>query len=473
MSQQTLCDQPLVEEETTTRRLRGTRRYPYYYSKLNEYLKFIVPKNETVLVLGSANGDVLNELRPSRGVGLDPRSEKVEQARQSYPDLEFIHSEYHEFEIEGPFEYIILNDMAGDVFDLTELLNRVAKLCSPTSRVIIHQHNYLWRPIFYVAAALGLKEPETIQNWLSPGDISTMLYAAGMETVQVHSKLFMPINPFGLGSCVNWVMGLLPFAHRLGSTQLIVGRLLPQPLKSENELTCTICLTTRDEKENIEPLVRQIPELGKHTEIVFVEGHSQDGTREEIERVLEAYPEKDIRLVDQPGVGQGDAIRVGFHEAKGDVIILLEADQTSPVEDVKKAWDVIGSGRADYVNGTRFIYPHARGAMTLRNTIGNMFFALWFSWFLGQRTTDTLCGIKGISKLQYEKLYKTWGFLGVFDPFGDFELIFGASKLGLKICETPTHYYPRQHGDTKTRFFANGWMLAKMALAATHKFKCL
>jgi glycosyltransferase involved in cell wall biosynthesis len=239
-----------------------------------------------------------------------------------------------------------------------------------------------------------------------------------------------------------------------------------------SEKSATIVLTARDERDNIEPMVRAIPAIGSKTEIIFVEGHSQDGTRDEIRRVIRAYPQKNIRLLAQPGIGQGDAIRAGFSKATGDVIILLEADQTTPAADVQKVFDVVASGRAEFVNGSRFIYPRDKGAMPLLTVIGNWLFAAWFTWFLGQRTSDVLCGLKAIDRRQFQRLVRNWGFLGLFDPFGDFELLFGASRLGLKIGEVPTRYGCRCFGSPKTKPFRHGRMLLRMAMRATRIFKC-
>lgn len=450
---------------------RWRRRYRYYYSKLNEYLRFIVPEGESVLLLRCDDGDMLHALRPARAVGIDAEPEMIAAAGRRHPEMIFHQAQYHRFEVDGPFEYVILNDMCGDVYDLSALLNRIAALCTPTSRVVIVQHNYLWRPLLRLAGRLGLKRPEPPQNWLSPGDLQVFLYAAGFETVAVHHKLFMPVSFMGAGRLINAALGVLPFCSRLASTQILVARLLPDPRQPEPG-SCTVVLTTRNERENIEPMVKAIPRIAADTEILFVEGHSTDGTRQEIARVIDAYPEKNIRLLVQSGEGQGDAIRLGFREARGDIVVLLEADQTSPAADVRQAWEVIAAGRADYVNGSRFIYPRARGAMPAGNTLGNYLFAAWFTWFLGQRTSDVLCGLKAISKAQFRRLERQWGFLGVSDPFGDFELIFGAARLGLRICEVPTRYHPRQHGHSKTRLLKHGCMLLRMAWAATLRFKC-
>ena len=345
------------------------------------------------------------------------------------------------------------------------------RCASPTPAWSSSNTTILWRPIFRAAEWLHLKRRSAGQNWLSCGDIETFLTGAGFETVDIRCKLHCPKSLFGIGRVVNALASVVPFAGRLASTQFIIARPTPDPGASFGK-SATIVLTTRDERDNIEPIVRQIPDVGVETEILFVEGHSTDGTREEIQRVIDAFPERNIRLLVQDGIGQGDAIRKGFASARGDVIILLEADQTSPPQDVQKAFDIVASGRADFVNGTRFVYPRDKGAMPLPNAIGNWVFAMWFTWFLGQRTSDVLCGIKAIDRKQFHRLNRNWGFLGLFDPFGDFELAFGAARLALKTCEVPTRYGCRGYGQPKSRVFRHGLMLLRMASRATVVFKC-
>ena len=392
-------------------------------------------------------------------------------ARRKHGQHDYVTAPDYAVDLDEPFAYIVLNDITGEVDDLFTLLGGIAALCEPGARVVIVQHNYLWRPLLRLASRLGLKRPDAKQNWLSAGDLRVFLQGAGFETIDVRSKLFCPLRLLGLGPIVNWVAGLVTLIHRMASTEIIVARRVTAG-EDVTGKTATIVLTVRDERDNIEPIVRAIPKVGADDEILFVEGHSTDGTRDEVRRMIEAYPHKNIKLLTQDGVGQGDAIRKGFASARGDVIILLEADRTSPPHDILKAFEVIATGRADYVNGTRFIYPRAKGAMPRLNAIGNWCFARWFTWFLGQRVSDVLCGIKAIDRKQYRRLDRNWGFLGVRDPFGDFELIFGAARLGLKICEVPTRYGCRSYGVPKTKALRHGMMLLRMVARATVVFKC-
>lgn len=252
--------------------------------------------------------------------------------------------------------------------------------------------------------------------------------------------------------------------------KFVVAR-LDLPPDNRGNLTNSVVITCRDEKENIEPLVKRIPQMGKHTEIIFVEGHSQDGTKEEIRGAIEKYPDKDIKLLIQDGIGQGDAFRKGFDQAKGDFIFWLEADLTTPPEELTKFWNAYISGRCEYANGTRLVYKMQKSAMPVINFLGNRFFGNLFTWLLKQRFTDTLCGLKAISKRNYLKIRKEIDYFGDFDPFGDFELIFGVIKNNLKVADIPVKYYPRQYGQTKTKVFGHGILLLKMSWIAFKKFK--
>ncbi|UCG15085.1 MAG: glycosyltransferase [Phycisphaerales bacterium] len=446
-------------------------RNPYYHRRLTEYLRFIIPEGESVLMIGCEDGAMLSALRPSRGVGIDHPDELIACARRRHPDHEYATAPGYAFRVDGRFDYVVINDVMDQVHDVFALLQYVATRCVPTSRVIVIQPNYLWRPVHRMVPWLGAKLLRARSNLLSAGDLSVILQGVGFETIDIRPKLFCPWQFCGIGSAVNWVGGLLPFSHRLASTNILVARPDVQDPHPADK-SASIVMAMRDERENVEPMVRAIPEVGRRTEILIVEGHSRDGTREEIGRVIEAYPQKNIRLVKQSGSGVANAIFEGFTAATGDVIILLEADRTSPPEDVLKVFDIIASGRADYVNGSRFIYPREQGAMPFPNVLGNALFAAWFMWFLGQRTSDVLCGLKGIDRRHFQRVLKHWGFLGVVDPFSDFEMVFGAARLGLKICEVPTRYTKRRYGRSKTRFFKHGWMLARMAARATRIFRC-
>lgn len=366
-------------------------------------------------------------------------------------------------EIPGKFDYIILNGILGQSKDICGLFKNMLAACQPSTRIIIYQYNYLWQGILTLAEKLNLKKREGVQNWLSVNDLSTYLAGAGFQVTRIFRRTIFPLNFFGLGKLINFIFTLVPFFDFLKLDQFIIARPDPNLFTQKLPKSLTICLTVRNEKGNIEPIVKSIPKICSEQEILFVEGHSSDGTREEILRVINKYPKKNIRVMGQPGIGQGDATRVGFKAAQGEIIIIYEGDGTSDPGDIKYFYQAMASGRFEFIEGTRFVYPKDNQTMPLINQLGNIFFAKWFSFFLGQRTTDVLSGIKAILKRDYNLLYKRWGFLGFQDPFGDFELLYGAARMGLKIGEIPIRYYPRTYGKTKTKPLTHGLYLLKMA----------
>jgi glycosyltransferase involved in cell wall biosynthesis len=206
-------------------------------------------------------------------------------------------------------------------------------------------------------------------------------------------------------------------------------------------------------------------------EIIFVEGHSTDNTYEAIEQVIREFPDRAMRLFRQPGNGKGDAVRLGFAEARGEVLMILDADMTVAPEDLPRFYDALVSGEGDFINGVRLVYPMAQHAMRFLNLVGNKFFSLSFSWVLGQNIKDTLCGTKVLRKSGYERIAANRAYFGDFDPFGDFDLIFGAAKLNMKIVDMPVRYYERTYGETNIQRWRHGWMLLRMLAFAARRLK--
>ena len=245
----------------------------------------------------------------------------------------------------------------------------------------------------------------------------------------------------------------------------------PLNVREKTECSATILIPCKNEKGNIEAAIKRIPEFGKHQEVIFVEGHSTDGTQDEIKNVIKKYPEKDIRLMIQDGQGKGDAVRKGFSAAKGDIFMILDADLTVPLEDLPKFYRAITEDQGEFINGCRLIYPMERQAMRFLNFLGNKFFSMMFTWILNQRFKDTLCGTKALSRTAYEKIQANRSYFGDFDPFGDYDLIFGAVKQNLKVVEVPIRYRERIYGTTNISRFRHGWLLLKMTLFSYKKFK--
>jgi|SRR3989339_458113 len=445
----------------------------YYHNTIEYLLKDMVLEESKVLFFNCSNGDLLCNVKPEYGAGVSISPRMAEKAKDKHPEknLHFLCLDIEENEIgeKTKFDYIVLNGTLGELADIQNVLKRISEYCNPDTRIIILQYNPIWEMVLKIGEKLKLKMPEKISNWLSAEDIENFLTITGYQVIRRDFYMLFPKRIPVLSFVLNRLAAKLPVINRFDLMQIVVARLLAPP-ENQKDLTASVVITCRDEKENIEPLVQRIPDMGKHTEIIFVEGHSTDGTREEIQRVIKKYPEKDIVLLVQDGFGQKDAIIKGFDTAKGDFIMLLEADLTTPPEEIKKLWNVYENGYGEYVNGSRLIYRMEKDSMPLINILGNRFFGNIFTAMLGQRFTDTLCGFKAVSKKNYIKIKKVMKLWGDFDPFGDFELIFGAVKNNLKISEVPVKYKPRIYGETKTKPFKHGWQLMRITWLAFKRF---
>jgi glycosyltransferase involved in cell wall biosynthesis len=180
-----------------------------------------------------------------------------------------------------------------------------------------------------------------------------------------------------------------------------------------------------------------------------------------------------IKGMQQPGKGKADAVFTAFDAATGDVLMILDADLTVPPEQLTAFWQAIRSGKGEFVNGSRLVYRMEDEAMRSLNLIANKLFSIIFTWLLSQRFTDTLCGTKVLRRTDYIRLKAGRAYFGNFDPFGDFDLIFGASKLNLKVVEIPIRYANRTYGETQISRFRHGFMLLRMVLFAFRRIKAL
>jgi SAM-dependent methyltransferase len=444
----------------------------YYYEDQTKYYRFLVPEGLSVLELGCGTGDLLHALKPRRGVGVDFSGEMVKKARERYPDLEFREADIERLEGWGEtFDVLILADVVGHLQDIEETLRSLKSFCHPGTRVMVSYYSFLWEPVLKLGERLGRKMPQQHQNWLSTEDISNLLHLAGYEEVKTEYRLLIPKRIPLISNFINRFIAPLPGIRRLCLCRYIVAR--PAGLRDRKEFSSTILIPCRNEKGNVESAVTRLPSFGEHQEIIFVEGGSTDGTKEEIQRVMERYPEKDIKLVVQEGKGKGDAVRSGFSFAKGDILMILDGDLTVPPEDLPKFYRSLADDVGEFVNGCRLVYPMEKQAMRILNLLGNRFFSFMFTWILNQRFKDTLCGTKALFRKNYEKIQANRGYFGDFDPFGDFDLIFGASKLNLKVVEVPIRYRERTYGSTNISRFRHGWLLLRMTMFAYRKIKAV
>ena len=462
-------------EMLAPRRDAWIRGNSYYYDNEWRYLRFLVPEGSRVLELGCGTGQLLAALKPVRGVGVDISEGMIEIARRNYSELEFYTGDIEDPEtidaLEGPFDAIILSDTIGFLDDCEETMAGLHKVCGPETRLIVAYYSHLWQPVLRLSEKIGAKMPMMNLNWLSSKDIINLLDLADFDVVKHERKQIVPKRLFGLGSLVNGFIAPLPGVRLLCLRQYVVARSLKASI--DDTPSATVVIPCRNERGNIEAAVQRLPRFCDDLEIIFVEGHSSDGTFEEAVRVKELYADREIKVVRQDGEGKGDAVRKGFETASGDVLMILDADLTVAPETFAKFYRAIASGKGEFINGTRLVYPMQRGAMQFLNTLANRIFAAIFSFLLDERFTDTLCGTKVLSRRNYRRIADNRAYFGELDPFGDFDLMFGAAKLGLKFVEIPVRYASREYGTTQISRFRHGWMLIRMVARAFLKLKAL
>jgi SAM-dependent methyltransferase len=443
----------------------------YYHRRLTQIYQFLVAPGQRVLEIGCAEGDLLAALQPSLGIGVDFSAEMIKRSARRHPELHFIQADAHALGLNQKFDVIILSDLINDLWDVQATFEQIARLATPRTRVILNTYSRLWELPLRVTQRLGLSKPNLQQNWLTVEDITGLLALAGFEVIRHWQEVLWPLPTPLLDVFFNhFVVKAWPFRY-LALTNFVVARPVAQRVPQATEPLVSVIIPARNEAGNIPHIFARIPNLGRETELVFVEGHSQDDTYSVIERAMAEHPERPSRLLGQSGVGKGDAVRLGFEHAKGDVLIILDADLTVPPEDLPRFYEVLRSGKGEFVNGVRLVYPMEDEAMRFLNLLGNKFFSLAFSWLLGQPVKDTLCGTKALWKSDYELIAANRAYFGDFDPFGDFDLLFGAAKQNLKIVDLPIRYRERTYGTTNIHRWRHGWLLLKMVLFAAQRIK--
>ncbi|HTP12988.1 MAG TPA: glycosyltransferase [Bacteroidota bacterium] len=442
-----------------------------YYHRVQENLfRFLVEPGSSVLEIGCATGDLLASVKPSRGVGVDMSRGMVEHARRKHPELTFDQQDAESLRFREPFAFVLMADLIGHLRDIEKALVAARSVMTPRSRLVVTYYNFLWEPVVLLAEKLRLKIPQPRQNWINTNDLLNLLELADFEVIRTGQRLLIPKNIPVVSWLLNKYVAQLPFFRRLCVTRYLVAR--PRSVNRKPRYSVSVVVPARNERGNIEKAVLQTPKMGSKTEIIFVEGHSRDGTLDEVKRVVKKYGAKrSLRYAVQPGAGKGDAVREGFRLAKGDILMILDGDLTVVPEDLPKFYDAIASNRGEFINGSRLVYPMEEEAMRVLNLFGNKFFSLMFTWLLGQRFKDTLCGTKVIFRKDYERIAKNRHYFGDFDPFGDFDLIFGAAKLNLKILEVPIRYRERTYGTTNISRFRHGLLLLQMCFFAMNKLK--
>lgn len=443
-----------------------------FYEDLIKFYKHNVPPKSKVLEIGCGTGYLLNSLHPKKGVGIDISQKMIEKAQKKYKQLVFKKMDAEKITLKEKFDYIIISDSLGYFEDVQKVFKELQKLSTPATRIIINYQSFLWVPFLTLAEKIGLKMPSKKLNWLNFTDISNLLSICGFEVIKKGRRFLLPIYIPLLYVLFNKYLSQFPLFNHLCLTNIVIAKPVFSKPSDNTVYSVSVIIPARNEKGNIENAVKRIPKMGKHSEIIFVEGHSTDGTLEEIKRVCKKYSKKiDLKYTKQDGKGKGDAVRKGFKMARGDILMILDADLTVPPEDLTKFYDAISTGKGEFINGSRLVYPMEDEAMRMLNILGNKFFSVMFTWILGQKLKDTLCGTKALFRKDYEKISANRSYFGDFDPFGDFDLLFGSAKLNLKIVELPVRYMAREYGSTNISRFKHGWLLLKMVIFAMNKIK--
>ena len=433
----------------------------YLYRLIAKYLSFFTPSSARVLEIGPTTR-LLKDLwgapsayavyRPAAVAGFDASEVIDAQAASRFRA-----------------DRIVLNGTLHLERDIQARLEEVYRLCAPGTRVLVTYYSSLWKPWFRLARVLGLwtKGPE--DNWIAPTDLVNLLTLARFELITSQARVLVPVWIPLLSDLVNRWLAPLPLLNWFALLHVAVARPLMPAWTSPPSVS--VVVPVRNEAGNIEALVDRLPTMGPDDELIFVEGHSADDTWGEVQRVAAHRPEREISCLRQPGMGKGDAVRAGFAVAKREILMVLDADLTVPPEELPKFYRARISGAGEFINGSRLVYPMEADAMRFANVAGNKFFALAFSFLIGQPFKDTLCGTKVIDRAAYEQLAGGRGYFGDFDPFGDFDLLFGAQRLALKVLELPIRYRERTYGQTNIQRWRHGWLLLRMTGFAARRIK--
>jgi SAM-dependent methyltransferase len=450
-------------------------RNRFFYEADWRYLRYLIPAGSSVIEIGCGAGHLLASLNPVRGVGIDLSPQMVGRARENFPHLMFVEGDAEDpalyQDLDGPFDYIVISDSIGLFSDCLAALANLRAIADDRTRIIVSYVGQLWQPVLRGAQRLGMKMDDPEQNWLPTDMIENLLNLSDYEVVSREWRILLPKRWLGLGDLINRYLAPLPLIRRFCLRNYTIARLTGA--RKSQAPSATVVVPCRNEKGNIESAVVRLPKFADDMELIFVEGNSRDGTYDECIRVRDAHPSRDIKVMKQSGIGKGDAVRAAFAAARGDVLIILDADLTVEPEDLPNFYAVIRSGKGEFINGTRMVYPKEDQAMRFLNLAANWMFAKIFSYLLNQRYSDTLCGTKVLYRRDYERIAANRSFFGDFDPFGDFDLLFGAAKLSLKTVEIPIRYRNRTYGTTQISRFSHGWLLLKMVVFAFRKMKAI
>jgi SAM-dependent methyltransferase len=446
----------------------------YYWEDIYKYIDYFIDEEASVLEIGCGTGDLLNGLKAKNKTGIDFSEGMIAEAQKKYPNIQFVVKEAEKLDNLQKFDVIVISNLVGYLHDVQAVFQELNKVCHEHTKIIVNYYSKLWEPALSLAEKIGLKTKGPQQNWLTQQDLNNLLVLAGFDVYKSNRRMILPLYVPILSPLFNRYIAKFPFFKSLCINHFSFAQpRLPYTNKDvEEKYSTTVVIPARNESGNIENAILRMPKFGKHIEIIFVEGNSTDDTWQTIQQIQEKYKDQyDIKITQQEGKGKGDAVRKGYAMATGDILMILDADLTVPPEDLPKFYNALATGKGGFINGSRLVYAMDKNAMRFLNMLGNKFFSWAFSWLLEQPFRDTLCGTKVMFRTDYIKLISNRKFFGEFDPFGDFDLIFGAYKLNLKIVEVPIRYKERTYGDTNISRFKHGLILLRMCAFASRKIK--
>jgi len=446
-------------------RQRWIDRNRYYYDSVRRLLRFIIEPGKRVLNVRCQTGHFLDAVSPAYGVGVEISQPLVAVAQARYPHFTFLQADPELLDLADRFDYILVNDLA-DTVDVVAAFRRLVPLCEPHTRILVYGDNRLWQPLLELAGRLGMRMRPLEPNWLSEDDVRSLLQVAGFRVVRAYRLLLIPKRIPLVSEFFNRVVACLPLISRLCMVSVVVARLEPKPVAADS-VSVSVIVPCRNERGNVAAAVERMPRLGKHTEILFCDDRSTDGTADELRRMMALHPARDIRLLEGPGLGKAENVWTGFRASRGDILIILDGDLTVMPEELSNFVLALTEGKAELVNGSRMVYPMPKSAMSLSHIVGNKMMSAIFSYLLDHHVKDTLCGTKALWRRDWERIETRLGSWGVHDRWGDHELLFGAARLQLSIVDMPVHYQERVYGVSKmVRVASNLWRMLRMCAAA-------
>jgi SAM-dependent methyltransferase len=443
----------------------------YFHALVNSMVVSQVPPNQRVLDVGCGEGDTLNALQPTIGLGVDIDPLAVAVGLEKYPHLEFRQTALENFSTDFDPNYVVASFIFDQLYDIDSVLQTLRNLLDTDGKLVVTSYNRIWMPLIRLAEILRIKSRGPAENYVPGREIENLLELCNFEVVKTMDGVLIPIRIPIVSNWVNRWIAPLPLIRQLSLVRVTVARPTSTDFSQVNSVS--VIIAARNEEGNIRDLLARIPQMAPKQEIIFVEGNSTDDTWGEITRVMNEArnPDQKVIALQQEGKGKGDAVRAGFAVASGEILMILDADISVPPEELPKFVRAIAEEKCQFANGSRLVYPMDDDAMRFLNLLGTRFFGMLFTYLLSQPIRDTLCGTKVLRRTDYETIAANRSYFGEFDPFGDFDLLFGAARLSLKIRDIPVHYKERTYGETNISRFSHGLLLFRMSWIAAKRLK--